>query len=154
MFQDENIGQKAVKPKKRRKKVKKLLTLLFLGGALLALRVPNARAGGAVVVATDYCLVFDATCGADHQYAVPVRQFSVTNDPGNSTITCKGNLAINPSAELPNHGAVKCDFANTGQNCTGAKPDGTPDFSKLSTDWTEVVSPSGEFSLVCHFKGN
>ncbi len=123
----------------------------LLALALIAVRAQTARAdgNGAVVVSINYCLVYDATCSNGALYA-PVRQFSVTNTAGNSTITCKADLPA--GATLPSDGAVKCDFASTGQHCTGAKPDGSPDFSKLSTDWTEVITPGGQASLVCHFK--
>jgi hypothetical protein len=129
--------------------VRKVTTILLLAIALTGIGTARADDNAAVVVATDYCLVFDATCSNSALY-VPVRQFSVTNSAGNSTITCKADLPA--AATLPPKGAVKCNFANTGDFCTGANSDGTPNFSELSSDWTEVVTPSGQASLVCHFK--
>jgi hypothetical protein len=129
--------------------VRKLITILLLGVVLMGIRTARADDNSAVVVATDYCLVFDASCSNSAIY-VPVRQFSVTNSAGNSTITCKADLPA--GATLPPKGAVKCNFANTGDLCPGANADGTPNFSDLSSDWTEVVTPSGQASLVCHFK--
>lgn len=110
------------------------LAAVFFSGAF------PARADGAVVIKDGGCTFLDGNGGS---VAASSDQAVLASNPsGNSKLTCRGSVA--PS--LTSKGAVHWNFSNTGLLC----------FTNFgaTTDWHEVVTPSGQATLSCHVNPN
>ena len=105
---------------------------------VVAVGTQSAKAQSAVVIKDIGCGLLDGN-GA---FVFTSESQAVSTDSGNSKITCKAQ--VTPSAT--EKGAVKWNFENTGFLCSTSF--GT------TQDWQEVVTPSGQASLVCHINPN
>lgn len=100
---------------------------------------------GAVVIKDTSCTVLDIYANAFDMYdTVKVTTPSQNN---NRNVSCHGDLP--DGSDLPPN-AVVYNFTNTGWKCC-VNTDGV----WLATEnWHVVITPSGNVSLTCHYKGD
>ncbi len=109
----------------------------------------NAQ-NGAVVIKDTACTVLDLDSQTTFEVLNTVK-VSTPSRNGNRNVSCHGDLSDRP-IDFPPEGApsqaVTFDFEDTGFKCC-VNFDGV----WVSTDkWHEVITPSGNVSLTCHFK--
>jgi len=115
------------------------LSLCSLTALTAALVVPVSGAHAAAdIVRGSGCAGFDANGTPAFDPAAQVQVVFTNNKNGVANARCEGNLQ--PGQVLPTK-ALKFNFANTGFFCLGG-----------DETWQEVVTPSGNFSLICHLK--
>ncbi|KKS21275.1 MAG: hypothetical protein UU77_C0005G0003 [candidate division WWE3 bacterium GW2011_GWC1_41_7] len=121
--------------------IKKLLvlTLIFaLAGVALYVGAGRATANeGAVVIKDDGCLLFDGD--GDLVQADSNVRVETKSNKDNALTSCKAS-DVDPSTQ----GAVIFNYENTGLPCFTT--------AGLTNDWQNVVTPSGQSSLSCHYK--
>jgi len=130
------------------------LSLLVVGVLMVIPIVANGQSlNGAVVIKDTSCTVLGTvfTDGGGYNL-VPLDVYGsvkvITPSKNyNKNVSCHGDLAdgMNPPTT-----AVVLDFDSTGLNCC-VNFDGQW-FS--TTQWHETITPSGNISLTCHFKGD
>jgi hypothetical protein len=109
---------------------------LFLAGAAVLAVVSSVQAQAEVRIDPDICQVIDA-----HGVIVPAPDgvIVITNNPKrNCKATCRATVP-NPTGER-----IVWDFSNTEVRCSLSGCGST-------TSWREVISPSGQATLQCHF---
>jgi hypothetical protein len=110
----------------------------------------------AVVIKTDSCLVVDLHPPFNDPpfttFEVPDSVKVVTQSRNlNKNVSCHGDLSDGSSYEnTPPKQAVTYDYENTGWQCC-VNFDGV---WASTLQWHETITPSGNVSLTCHFKGN
>jgi hypothetical protein len=122
-----------------------LLSLLFVGTLMVIPMVAHAQA---VVIKDTSCGVLGPLGPSQEPFTVydtvkiitPSKNFS-------KNVSCHGDL---PDGMAPPPQAIVWDFDNTSLKCCVAF-DGNW-FS--TTNWHETITPSGNVSLNCHFKGD
>ncbi len=129
---------------------------LFVVGVLMIIpttgsaQVPGGN--GAVVIKDTSCTVLGTVFTNGDFILVPfevLESVKVITPSKNYTknVSCHGDL---PDGMSPPPNAVVLDFGNTGLTCC-VNFDGV----WLSTaEWHETITPSGNVSLTCHFKGD
>ena len=120
-------------------------SLLALGVLMVIPIMVNAQGNGAVVIWDDGCTVLDPTLAEFQVYdTIKVITPSINNT---KNVSCHGDL---PSGIVPPAKAVVLDYDNTAKECCVS-------FNNVwysTTQWHETITPSGNVSLTCHFKGD
>ncbi len=123
--------------------MKKMCTLSLVLGFLMMIPVmANAQA---LVIKDTACTLLDADLQPFDTFnstkiITPSRMF-------NKNVSAHGDL---PEGTQPPPNAVVLDYENTGISCC-VNFDGT---WYSTTQWHETITPSGNVSLTCHFKGD
>jgi len=121
-----------------------LLSLLVVGVLMLIPIMANAQGNGAVVIWDDGCTVLDPNLDEFEVYdTVKVITPSINNT---KNVSCHGDLIAGIDPPLK---AVVLDYENTTKECC-------VNFNGVwlsTTQWHETITPSGNVSLTCHFKG-
>jgi hypothetical protein len=110
---------------------------------VLALSISTAYADPAVIINVDgpACTLFDgngALVTGNH-----FRVVATQSKNGNATVRCEGD--VTPAS---GGGAATFDFGSTGVSCVF----GTPFGPRITQDWHETVSASGNGKITCHDK--
>jgi hypothetical protein len=130
-----------------------LLSLLVVGVLVVIPITGNAQIlNGAVVIKDTSCTVL-GTLFTNGSFAL--EPFEVVDSvkvitPSrnyNKNVSCHGDLPDDWSSPA---NAVVLEFANTGLKCC-VNFDG---FWYSTAEWHETITPSGNVSLTCHFKGD
>jgi hypothetical protein len=115
---------------------KPLTVALFLAGAAVLAVVSSVQAQAEVLIDPSFCVVIDAQGDI---VPAPDGAVVITNNPqSNCKATCRATVP-NPTGEQ-----IVWDFGNTGVPCVLGGCGST-------TSWREVISPSGQATLQCHF---
>jgi len=121
-----------------------LLTVVVLG------MVPTLAGAQAVVIKDTSCTVLDPSKNPFDVFdtikvVTPSRNL-------NRNVSCHGELPIDT---IPPEKAVVWDYENTGLKCcvNFSLDPNYPDWVSTS-EWHETITPSGNVSLTCHFKGD
>ena len=110
-----------------------------------------AAQNGAVVIKDTACTVLD-TDGQTTFTVLDSVKVTTKSANQNRNVSCHGDLLdrINPMSPAP-PSALTFDYQKTGGVVCCSDFDGI----SLSTDnWHETITPSGNVTLTCHFKGN
>jgi hypothetical protein len=133
------------------KKASSFIILLAVVGLGMVPVMANAQ-NGAVVIKDTACTVLDLDSKTTFEVLNTVK-VSTPSRNNNRNVSCHGDLSDRPEnlpPEFPPLQAVTFDFEDTGFKCC-VNFDGV----WVSTDkWHEVITPSGNISLTCHFKDN
>ena len=117
--------------------MKKLLLLVPVVLLFAVMMPAPSRAGGAVVLHTDgACFVYDGDGGI---FATVCEKSDVITPNGTTNHYAKAQVPPPSSG-----GAARFNFDNTGDICFVIGVGGTD-------DWQEVVSASGNMTLICKF---
>jgi hypothetical protein len=122
------------------KKTNWLLFLLMIAAFGMFPILANAQTG-AVVIKDTSCIVLDPN-GAQFE----VFDTTKVNTPSKN---CNRNISCHGEVPIPPNKKVIFDKENTGWDCYA-------NFDGLwipTVNWHEVITPSGNVSLTCHFKG-
>jgi hypothetical protein len=119
--------------------MKKAALILMLGTFAMSAGIAKARAG-TVHISMDVCYVLAGDCSSFAMISDGM-VVAASNSGANWSVRCHGRLAA--GTPLPTGQAARCTAGNTG---------GTPCETVFgdTTDWQEIVSPSGRVSLICH----
>ncbi len=125
--------------------MKKASWLVVLLGVLALVMIPGMAGAQAVVIKDTECTVLDPNLQPFDvidtvKVITPSRNF-------NKNASCHGDL---PVEILPPDKAVVWDFENTGLRCCVS----FNGFTYSTEKWHETITPSGNVSLTCHFKGD
>jgi hypothetical protein len=129
----------------------KVLALVFALVVVGLLPALGAAQNAAVVIKDTACTVLDV----DGQTPFTVQDsVKVTTKSANQNrnVSCHGDLAdrINPTLPPP-PSAQTFDYKNTGGVLCCSDFNGT---SLSTSNWHETITPSGNVTLTCHFKGD
>ena len=124
--------------------------LVFLLTVVALVMVPALAGAQAVVIRDTSCTVLDPSKNPFDVFDTIKVITPSRND--NKNVSCHGELP--PISEFPEK-AVVFDYENTGglRCCVNFSLDpSNPDWVSTSK-WHETITPSGNVSLTCHFKG-
>ena len=108
--------------------------------------VPALVEAQAVVIKDTSCTVLNVDQG-DTSEVWNTTKVTTPSQNCNRNVSCHGNLSDQPLFVAPNK-AVVFNYENTGLECSVY-------FNgelASTTSWHQVITPSGNFSLTCHFK--
>ena len=111
-----------------------------------------AAQNGAVVIKDTECTVLDVD--GVSTFTVPDGVKVTTKSSNNNlNVSCHGDLSdrINPTSPLPPSSALTFDNQKPGGVVCCADFNGS---TLYTTNWHETITPSGNVTLTCHFKGN
>ena len=124
--------------------------------AVVALGMVPGMAGaqnGAVVIKDTSCTVLDLDKITTFEVMDTVKVITPSRNL-NKNVSCHGDLT-DGSLSVPPDKAVTFDYENTGFKCCVNFSLDTNNPNWVSTEnWHQVITPSGNVSLTCHFKGN
>ena len=131
------------------------LSLLVVGVLMVIPIVANGQSlngNGAVVIKDTSCFVLGTVFTNGQFSLLPFEVFEsvkvmTPSKNYNKNVSCHGDLPDGMDSPAK---AVVLDFDNTGRKCC-VNFDGDW-FS--TTQWHETITPSGNVSLTCHFKGD
>jgi hypothetical protein len=133
----------------------RLAFLVVISTVLFAFYAPASYAGPPVAIAS--CVFFgtcsgdgECTCSGTLSNATTEQIHVVESESGKETLICKGDI---PKADAPDSATI-CRGSDPGAPpCTlqGYTTGAVSGFTQVTTqDWQEVISASGQISLVCH----
>lgn len=115
--------------------MRNLLMAVATAGAMAV--ATSAFGQATVFIDEGGCVGFDGEGNAPMEFA-DVQKQQVLSDDGHAKLSCHGT---NTGAPPPGRGAVLHDAESTGLDCqTGWG---------LTSDWHQVVTPSGQTTIVC-----
>jgi hypothetical protein len=127
--------------------MKKNVSWLVFLVTVLGLGIVPALAGAqAVVIKDSSCIVLDVTGRYTFDVYDTVKVITQSKN-ANKNISCHGEL---PIGDTPPDKAIVLDYDSTHFRCC-VNIDGE---YVATLDWHETITPSGNVSLTCHFKGD
>ena len=120
----------------------RLMVLVVIGVVLLLFDVPGSYAWPTVGECPSLCTFVGTDCMSS--LAVTLEDIHIVQgENDNELAQCSGDTSPPPNGAIVCHGT---DLPN--DPCTG----GFPNQNLSTSDWTEVISASGQVTLTCHFK--
>ena len=140
---------------KKRVALLRLAFLVVIGTVLFAFYAPASYAGAPGAIASCAFIGIctgngECTCSGVLSNATTEQIHAVESESGKETLICKGDI---PKADAPDSaticrgsdpGAPPCTLQGFGLMAVSGNP------SVTTHDWQEVISASGQISLVCH----
>jgi len=132
----------------------RLAFLVVISTVLFAFYAPASYAGAPGAIAScvfiGTCSQGECTCTGMLSNAITEQIHVVESESGKETLICKGDI---PQADAPDSATI-CRGSDTGAppcSLDGFTTGAVSGFTRVTTqDWQEVISASGQISLVCH----